>query len=795
MPNLKIVIALGAEVTRLLSGLQNISLWRGSLLHPEHWPVIPLMDTRGEPVAPARPEIDITPLPPDVALLPSYDPMELVRTRDYRLIWWLRRDFKRAKEYIDGKWDWGWEQREYYLTSNVSEFERFVDKTIAIGGAIGCDTESAPYWVVSFSDEQETHSFCWDEAFRPAVTRLLNAQNVVIVAHNLNHDWTFFQKRLGFDMSGTYPFCDSMGLAHNLDPEERSSLSPHASTRFTYWPYHKWMSAYDTVAYCALDTACSFDIYWGAMPRICEDGLAAITQHDHRLQKILMEMQWRGVKVDEGNRALVEKKLKKKLKEAEDVVVAHAKPIVAARLTVFRKPHLFLVQKTCKCCGGGKKATQACWRCYLRSRGVEPEEKPNKSFLISTLSESEALEFASLKKAELEDALFVPCHECKGTGKYDHWMPLNVGSTSQMSDIIYRGLAIRPRTYMGAETLRYERLEPIQDKHPIIRDYITMQKIRAEFKTVERLRPGPDGRLHCVFDPFGTTSGRVACKEGLLEVGTNLMNLPYEARALIIPEPGDFILYPDMAQIEARCVAVLSQDPKLLSIYASGEDSHMEVLYAVEQATGFNFNSVSQGPHAGDGRQFAKRATYAFMYGIRAAHLSGELGVSISLAQQILDAMRLTFTGVQAWKDGIETEIFTTRYVRTPEGHQRRFLDRIADKKTGGLDYEVLKKGLSHKPQDMAAQILAEGLMKIHENHSEVLTPLLHIHDALVLSAALDNRHAAVYTAIEALSTEKWGMQFPADCSVGGDWYIASLSDKKKVEKGYGEWVLSEFLA
>jgi len=346
----------------------------------------------------------------------------------------------------------------------------------------------------------------------------------------------------------------------------------------------------------------------------------------------------------------------------------------------------------CDCCGGGKVSCKHCWRCsglkkkpevkadYVQN--LKGKELTPETFLV--MHPGDVRHYKNVTLPELKKAL-QHCGTCKATGKIANPLDFNTDSPAQIADLIYRGLKIRPRKYMRKETVRYERLDGIKEKHPFIGLYIGTQEVRSECDTVVRLRPGEDGRIHSVFDPFGTTSGRVASKEGLLEAGTNLMNLPYEARRLIAAPEGQFILYPDMEQIEARCVAVLSKDPELLRIFSSGKDSHMEVLYAIKHTAGFDLNSVGVGSHAGGGRFFAKKLTYAYMYGIRAAHLAGELGIPVGLAAKLLTAMTTIFPGVRRWKDRVAEEVFRTRSIKTPGLHERKFLDRIKDSKPKGF--------------------------------------------------------------------------------------------------------------
>jgi DNA polymerase I-like protein with 3'-5' exonuclease and polymerase domains len=277
------------------------------------------------------------------------------------------------------------------------------------------------------------------------------------------------------------------------------------------------------------------------------------------------------------------------------------------------------------------------------------------------------------------------------------------------------------------------------------------------------------------------------------------MNIPYKGRRFIIPPDGHFFLYPDMDQIEARCMAVLSKDPKLTEIFARAAvdpdtDFHTEVMDMIKESTGFDFNSIDVGPHAGQGRFFSKKTSYAKFYGIRAAQLTKELGVDELTATKIIRAYDKTFVGIPIYHDAIASQMGRDRTWRSPTGRFRRFLDRIIDKSTGMVHYEYLKKGWSGPPQDMAAKVLAEGLFNMRKKYPHLLTPLVHVHDALLISAELSHKHEAVAAVRECLTITEWDMQFTCGVSVGPNWYIASLDDDDKMEAGFEDWTLENFL-
>ena len=173
----------GGGALKVLCGVNDISKWRGSLLHPEHWPLVDLHDNTGMKVADANSFLRHLRCP----VMPIVDPHTIAETHNFPLVWDLQRDLQRAKRYLDDDWSWEYEDRKWYLgPGNIKEFETFVNRIAQTGHFFAVDSESEPYWILSFADEYEVHSFGWEERFRPLVQRLLGSESILKAAHNLN---------------------------------------------------------------------------------------------------------------------------------------------------------------------------------------------------------------------------------------------------------------------------------------------------------------------------------------------------------------------------------------------------------------------------------------------------------------------------------------------------------------------------------------------------------------------------------------------------------------------------------
>lgn len=770
----KVIVALGANPLEWLLGAKPpvatygddsgaskggfIGQWRGS--------VIPANVTGEAPedylaLLPGR-------IPVPAPIVPTFHPAAVLRQYNWHP--WFLMDLKKAADVARNgipptKYrDWYWQNPSALAELAVSRIDM-----------ISYDTEmESP--IVGISTFAEVHAFVYNEQFHESLERLLTNEHVWKIAHNWLHDAAW--SRVKFGITPKHHLMDTQGVAHDLNTALQKELSPHIATRYTNWAYHKWLSDVDAVLYCGMDSVVCYDAYEGEIVETYRRKLDGIVEHDHRLLAVLLDMQAVGFKIDEAARKGVEDELSTDLAKVDGELAVMVQPIVDKHLDKFEKPHLFVVDRKCECCGGGKSQRLHCDAC---NTGHPEREYKENVRLIAKLN-------GITQKAVV--ASWVACVTCNATGKVAKRLPFNSDSPDQLADIIYRGLKIRPRKYKGKETIKAAQLDPIKDKSPVVAKIIETSKVRAEFDTVARLTAGQDGLLHCCFDPFGTGSGRVAGKEGLVEVGTNPMNLPKKARRFVVPRPGKVFLYPDMEQIEARVVAVLSKDKALAEAFTTPIDwpgnprhgtidSHTRVMQLMS-------------PHIEIDRDQSKRYTYAAIFGGQAKQLTQELNaeafrrnnpkvLTVGQVQLGLDVFFTVFHGVKKWQEDILDEVFRTRKLRNPlTGREFTWLGYLTTKnkktKQQELKHEIKKQIWSRLPQDTAAYILALGLVDIYNSdaYGELLQPLIHVHDALLMEAPVDRVEEAEKVAITHLSRYIWGMHFPSKMKVGSNWLECS---------------------
>lgn len=795
----RVIVTMGNHPTQWVVGVSGITSWRGSLFPPED-------GLRGDPHNEywtrlrRSPEVESL---PNAAHLPTYHPAAVRRQMPWHV--WFNRDLQRARQYADGEWE-GIHYRRWYI-EQPEETERLIYEVILPHEhLVSIDTEMDPP-VVSLVTEDEVHAFVYSERYRDMLTDLMSSPSVLKVAHNAAHDWRQFEKWWGVRVEP--PQYDTLCLAHIMEPSgdgrtskrEQSAgkqmvgkkLSPHISTQFTPWPHHKWLEALDVHAYCGMDTVVAYDAYWTQIEEATEEQIA-LANFDMRLFRVLFRMMERGIRVDVERREEVMAELKATCDRVMGEFVSGAEGVVRRRWDRARKPHLFRVMKRCPCCNGGKAKSQRCWSC------AGFEGSPTKAELLSHLG------LASSKKLrdELEEAVLGPCLECGGEGEHEEWLEFNIDSNYQIADLFYRMLGVPPRRLKSKETTAIDQMERMlheggylspektagsprrRKAAELLHLYVEWNRANNDYETAERITPGEDGRTRCNFDLWYVPSGRVASRETLLDAGTNLQNIPKEARKLLIPTDGWIMGYPDYRQVEGRSLAVITGDEALWEEYRREDaDSHSLVARMVtEQGVPIT-------------RDQAKRVFFATCYGVEAPHLATVLGCSEVEAKEIINAILRTFPGVRRYRDDITRQLLSTRSVRVIDGWERRWLGHVMNtrgRKAGTLKGKVLKEGLATPPQRMGARVLGEGIIALDELALPGVAPIGHVHDASLLEFRLETLHETVPAAEEAMSVELWGMPFPVDMSLGPNWYVASIPDKEKVELGLEEWTRDALL-
>jgi DNA polymerase-1 len=311
-----------------------------------------------------------------------------------------------------------------------------------------------------------------------------------------------------------------------------------------------------------------------------------------------------------------------------------------------------------------------------------------------------------------------------------------ISSPKQLGDVLFDDLGLKPpkgaqkKTATGQRSTRESELEKLREEHPIIESILEYRQIQKLLSTyIESIPPmvAEDGRLHAEFLQAGSTTGRMASQN------PNLQNIPIRSergraiRHSFIAAPGFTLLALDYSQIELRLAAILSADPIMCEIFASGRDVHTEVAARVFNVSVENVDREM--------RRRAKIINFGILYGMGVNALKAQLGTSTAEAHQFSEDYFNTFTRLAQYLEEVRGFARKHGYTETMFGRRREFAGIKSS-----LPYvraQAERMAINAPIQGTEADLVKLAMVRVDEmlvaeKAEEDAYTLLQVHDELV---------------------------------------------------------------
>lgn len=247
-----------------------------------------------------------------------------------------------------------------------------------------------------------------------------------------------------------------------------------------------------------------------------------------------------------------------------------------------------------------------------------------------------------------------------------------------------------------------------------------------------------DGRIRSTIYTLGTDTGRMS------SVRFNLQQLSRVGgiRACINADPGFMIISADFSGVEFRGAAGLSQDPNLIRMLLEGVDMHS---VAAQQVYGPEATKTN--------RYTVKRGNFGWLYGGRAPTLAKQMGVSIHVAQQLIDTLNHLLPGVTAWSENVKAglEFGHTTYT----AYSGRVIHLPVNAPHAAPNYEI---------QGTARELLVDALVRWHSTRwgNSIMFP---VHDEVVAMVPENEAEEATAELVRCMETTLYGVPIVADPS------------------------------
>jgi len=327
---------------------------------------------------------------------------------------------------------------------------------------------------IAFSgDPSKAYVFPTANGQIPRAAIELLQSNVPKLAQNGQFDLYFLRTRCGVEVNNYQD--DTIVAWHACFPELAGASQDKKKSKHTrkglaflasLYTTDAWYKDYDfeheeeEYVLCGKDACITLEVMQKLEPVLDAQGARAIYEHQMRLIWPCIAMQERGILIDEEVRSDRLGKLDVRKTEHESELLPLAKRLLEGNRDRVKRPHLFWTQKTCKCCGGGKKKSQACWGC------AGFEKAPSKKELVEFIATAdwsgasnmeEALneiyfnspekqqarreDFGKWKKSELEASVIHECKTCEGNPKQEVF-EFKPTSPHQVKELLYNVLKL-----------------------------------------------------------------------------------------------------------------------------------------------------------------------------------------------------------------------------------------------------------------------------------------------------------------------------------------------------------------
>lgn len=302
-----------------------------------------------------------------------------------------------------------------------------------------------------------------------------------------------------------------------------------------------------------------------------------------------------------------------------------------------------------------------------------------------------------------------------------------------------------PRTKSGSPALGKEILQEIADQNEdnikvneLVGAVMGLNGIRTIYGNIHDFLV--DGRVHPSINLRQSTGRWSIQKPGLTVIGKRGGKVI--ERAVFLPDNEDHVLISaDLAQVDARAVAGLSQDVEYMKLFTGERDAHTEMalrLYGTESA-----------------RERVKACVHGVNYGMRSKKLSLTTGLPIDEAEDFIYNFERSFPRLTRWQNEMREIGETVGVLYNGFGRMMRIESERAFTQSPAL-----------MGQSTARDILMEGILRLWEKGGEDVVKMIRavIHDELVLSV-----HKNDVEEVEHLVTD--AMSFPW-CPVDGSYEV-----------------------
>lgn len=266
--------------------------------------------------------------------------------------------------------------------------------------------------------------------------------------------------------------------------------------------------------------------------------------------------------------------------------------------------------------------------------------------------------------------------------------------------------------------------------------------------TSEKSVVWPDGKIHTSFNHTFTVTGRTSSDN------PNMQNFPKrdaagkKVRRLVVPSPGHLFIAVDYGQIEARMIAVASQDKVFLSALRDNYDVHLEwanIIYKMWPRTADKrYPDMSAEDRTKKFRNDIKnQMVFPAFFGAGEPSIARSLEMDIAVLSRAFQKFWKMFAGVKTWQEILKAGYEKNGWVATLNGQRRH----------GPMSpSEIINSPIQGTAAELKLDAMRRCAIRSYKERKYWLQPHLDVHDDLTFEVPEDRFKDGLYDIIETMT-------------------------------------------
>ena len=340
----------------------------------------------------------------------------------------------------------------------------------------------------------------------------------------------------------------------------------------------------------------------------------------------------------------------------------------------------------------------------------------------------------------------------------------NIASPKQLGVVLFDELNLPANKKRSTDA---DALNDLADTHPIIEKILNWRSIAKLAGTYADALPRQiaiDGRIHTTYLQTSTNTGRLSSRD------PNLQNIPIktelgeEIRKCFVAPEGYLLISVDYSQIQLRLLADVANVHTFKETFISGKDIH-------EQTARKIFNIAAGNPVPKDLRRAAKTVNFSIIYGISSFGLSGQLGISRTAAQEIINTYMAGLPEIKEYIEKVKDFAVKNACVYTPWG--RRI--ELPEAKNPRMRGYAMRAAVNAPIQGFEADLMRRAMVNIDEKivkpNTDKLRMIMQVHDEIIFECKEDvAAEFAKRIEFEMENVAKISVPLSADYVIGKFW-------------------------